>query len=147
MTITDMQVAIQTQYVAGHCHGPDRTLPKPLSDYATLRLPTEVANKSLANAGIKALLAVEIDGVTAYFAGVFVGGGHEGRMTYEDKGEVRIVAAAEQFSLFMRADVSVDDKGLVVRVRKNEQPFNLKDLLERANGPIQVLLPIRTDIT
>jgi len=139
-----MQVAVQTQYVAGRIHSPDSTLPQPYADQVTLRLPGDVANRTLANAGIKALLAVTIDGTIHYFAGVFVGGGLEGRIQKEGDGDERVVVAAPEFCLFTRADVKAGDNGIVVLVRKNEPSYNLAVLLEKASGPLSVLVPIKT---
>lgn len=138
-----MQILVQTQYVAGQCHRPDGNLPRHLAEHITLRLPGEVANRSLANAGIKALLAVKIDGVTHYFVGVLVTGGHDTKVTLEGGAETRIVAAASQFSLFTKADVRAGDEGLIAAVRKNEQPYSLEALVTRADEPLQVLVPVK----
>jgi hypothetical protein len=140
-----MQVAVQTQYVAGRVHGPDSTLPQPFNNHVTLRLPNDVANRTLANAGIKALLAVTVDDAVLYFAGVFVGGGSETRIRKGEDGEERIVVAAPEFCLFTKADVKAGDNGIIVLVRKNEPSYNLATLLEKANGPLSVLVPIKNN--
>jgi hypothetical protein len=140
-----MQVAVQTQYVAGHVYGPDSTLPQPYSQQVTLRLPGDVANRTLANAGIKALLAVRIDDVTHYFAGVFVGGGAELRLSKENGVEERVIIGAPEFCLFTKADIKAGDNGIIVLVKKNEPSYNLTTLLERAHGPISVLVPIKSE--
>jgi hypothetical protein len=111
----------------------------------TLRLPGDVANRTLANAGIKALLAVRIEDAIHYFAGVFVGGGAELRLQKEGGVEERIIVGAPEFCLFTKADIKAGDNGIVVLVRKTEPSYNLATLLERADGPMPVLVPIKSE--